>query len=118
MKFVIVAIAIALAGSAIHPFGPVKTANAPMDGPPMDAESAAIIARACANCHTERVTWPWYGYVAPVSWLLEKDVSEARSHMNTMTMRQNNWTLGTNCVSYCRVVTTHHTIGDMAVLPS
>jgi hypothetical protein len=82
MKFVIVAIAIALAGSAIHPFGPVKTANAPMDGPPMDAESAAIIARACANCHTERVTWPWYGYVAPVSWLLEKDVSEARSHMN------------------------------------
>jgi hypothetical protein len=82
MKFVILAMTIALAGSAIHPFGPVKKANAPMDGPPMDSQSAAIISRVCANCHSERVAWPWYGYVAPVSWLLENDVSEARSHIN------------------------------------
>jgi hemerythrin-like domain-containing protein len=34
-----------------------------------------------------------------------------------MTMRQNNWTLGTYCESYCRVVTTHHTIEDQSMLP-
>lgn len=45
------------------------------------------------------------------------DVGAARSHINTMTMRQNNWTLGTYCESYCRLVTTHHTIEDRAMFP-
>ncbi|MGI5122041.1 LLM class flavin-dependent oxidoreductase [Marinactinospora thermotolerans] len=45
------------------------------------------------------------------------DVGTARSHINTMTMRQNNWTLGTYCESYCRVVTTHHTIEDQSMFP-
>jgi hemerythrin-like domain-containing protein len=37
--------------------------------------------------------------------------------INTMTMRQNSWTLGTYCESYCRVVTTHHTIEDANMFP-
>ena len=45
------------------------------------------------------------------------DVGAARSHVNTMTLRQNNWTLGTYCESYCRVVTTHHTIEDRSLFP-
>ncbi|HWS31639.1 MAG TPA: LLM class flavin-dependent oxidoreductase [Actinoplanes sp.] len=45
------------------------------------------------------------------------DVGTARSHINTMTMRQNNWTLGTYCESYCRIVTTHHTLEDQALFP-
>ena len=45
------------------------------------------------------------------------DVGAARSHINTMTLRQNNWTLGTYCESYCRLVTTHHTIEDQAMFP-
>jgi alkanesulfonate monooxygenase SsuD/methylene tetrahydromethanopterin reductase-like flavin-dependent oxidoreductase (luciferase family) len=45
------------------------------------------------------------------------DAGTARSHINTMTMRQNKWTLGTYCESYCRVVTTHHTIEDQTMLP-
>lgn len=45
------------------------------------------------------------------------DAGTARSHINTMTMRQNNWTLGTFCESYCRVVTTHHTIEDQSMFP-
>lgn len=42
----------------------------------------------------------------------------ARSVINTMTMRQNKWTLGTYCESYCRVVATHHTIEDLQMLPA
>ena len=45
------------------------------------------------------------------------DVGQARSMINTMTMRQNSWTLGTYCESYCRVVTTHHTIEDVNMFP-
>ena len=45
------------------------------------------------------------------------DVGSARSDINTMTMRQNKWTLGTYCESYCRIVTTHHSLEDQALFP-
>jgi hemerythrin-like domain-containing protein len=38
--------------------------------------------------------------------------TEARSYLNTMTMRQNYWTLGAFCAAYCRVVSVHHAIED------
>ncbi len=44
-------------------------------------------------------------------------VGAARSVVNTMTMRQNNWTLGAYCESYCRIVTGHHTLEDRSVFP-
>jgi hypothetical protein len=44
-------------------------------------------------------------------------VGAARSHINTMTMRQNNWTLGTYCEAYCRLVTTHHSLEDASLFP-
>jgi iron-sulfur cluster repair protein YtfE (RIC family) len=45
------------------------------------------------------------------------DVGTARSHINQMTMRQNKWTVGTYCESYCRIVTLHHTLEDQALFP-
>ena len=45
------------------------------------------------------------------------DAGTARSHINEMTMRQNAWTLGAYCQSYCRVVTGHHSLEDQAMLP-
>src|SRR5712691_11083712 len=38
--------------------------------------------------------------------------AEARFYLNTMTMRQNYWTLGAFCAAYCRVVSVHHAIED------
>jgi hemerythrin-like domain-containing protein len=37
---------------------------------------------------------------------------DARSLINRMTMRQNYWTLGSFCASYCRVLTMHHSLED------
>jgi alkanesulfonate monooxygenase SsuD/methylene tetrahydromethanopterin reductase-like flavin-dependent oxidoreductase (luciferase family) len=45
------------------------------------------------------------------------DVGEARSFINTMAMRQNDWTLGAYCAQYCRIVTGHHTLEDRSVFP-
>ena len=45
------------------------------------------------------------------------DAAHARSVINEMTMRQNNWTLGAYCASYCRVLTQHHSLEDAAVFP-
>lgn len=38
--------------------------------------------------------------------------STARSLINEMSMRQNYWSLGAFCATYCRVLTMHHTIED------
>jgi hemerythrin-like domain-containing protein len=40
-----------------------------------------------------------------------------RSFINRMTIRQNHWTLGTFCETYCRVVTHHHVLEDRSVFP-
>ena len=45
------------------------------------------------------------------------DAGLARSLVNVMTMRQNGWTLGAYCASYCRILTTHHAIEDAAMFP-
>jgi hemerythrin-like domain-containing protein len=34
-----------------------------------------------------------------------------------MSMRQNNWTAGAYCASYCRLVTMHHTAEDIMLFP-
>jgi hypothetical protein len=47
-----------------------------------------------------------------------RDIGEVRSLISTMTMRQNSWTLGTYCETYCRIVTVHHTIEDQRMFPS
>jgi hypothetical protein len=44
-------------------------------------------------------------------------VSRAREAINDMTMRQNNWTLGAYCASYCAIVAGHHGLEDQAVFP-
>jgi hypothetical protein len=42
----------------------------------------ALAKRACFDCHSNETQWPWYASVAPVSWLLEYDVNEARKDLN------------------------------------
>jgi hypothetical protein len=47
----------------------------------------------------------------------QRHAAEARSVINDLVMRQNFWTLGSFCASYCRVLTTHHTIEDEHMFP-
>jgi hemerythrin-like domain-containing protein len=41
----------------------------------------------------------------------------ARSALNEMALRQNDWTLGAFCSRYCGVVTQHHGLEDEAIFP-
>jgi hypothetical protein len=47
---------------------------------PPDAD--AMLTRACRNCHSNDTKWPWYAYVAPVSWFVVGHVNQGREHMN------------------------------------
>ena len=37
---------------------------------------------ACGACHSNLTKWPWDGYVAPSSWLVQRDVDEGRGILN------------------------------------
>jgi hypothetical protein len=49
---------------------------------PVVPEVAAVLGRSCTDCHSNRTVWPWYSHVAPVSWLVARDVAEGRREMN------------------------------------
>jgi len=41
-----------------------------------------VMNRACLNCHSSRSRLPWYGKVAPISWMVARDVERARKAVN------------------------------------
>lgn len=45
-------------------------------------ETRALFFRACADCHSNETKWPWYSNVAPVSWLVARDVHGGRRHLD------------------------------------
>ncbi len=45
-------------------------------------EVATLARRACFDCHSNETRWPWYSNVAPMSWLVQRDVNEGRAHLN------------------------------------
>ncbi len=47
----------------------------------------------------------------------ESGAGDVRAYLNRMTIRQNQWTLGVYCMSYCRIVAGHHTLEDQSVFP-
>ena len=64
-------------------FIPVVRSNPPITGEIEAPEVVmTILHRACYDCHSNETVWPWYSYVAPVSWLVESDVKDGREHMN------------------------------------
>ena len=64
-------------------FIPVTRSN-PAATAPLDDSLAvtAVLKQSCYDCHSNETVWPWYAYVAPVSWLVTSDVNEARHHFN------------------------------------
>ncbi len=62
---------------------PVDRSNppvvSPVDAPP---EVETILRQACFDCHSNETRWPWYGYVAPLSWWMAHHIEEARGDLN------------------------------------
>ena len=44
-----------------------------------------LMSGACMDCHSNETRWPWYSNVAPVSWLVQKDVDDGRRELNLST---------------------------------
>lgn len=84
----LIVVGASLALARIHPFGDgglymATSAEAPiLNHSQVPAEVRAILVEKCADCHSNRPNVPVYGHFAPVSWLMERDIIEARKAMN------------------------------------
>jgi hypothetical protein len=43
---------------------------------------AGILLNSCYDCHSNRTRYPWYGNVAPFSWLMNRHIEEGKAHLN------------------------------------
>jgi len=51
--------------------------------PAWDSErTRELAARVCFDCHSNQTVWPWYAHIAPISWLVRRDVNEGRRALN------------------------------------
>ena len=65
------------------PFGHQHTNPPVVSEPNWDSPQTRELAqRACFDCHSNEVVWPWYSNIAPVSWLVQQDVDEGRRYLN------------------------------------
>jgi hypothetical protein len=70
-------------------FVPVDTRNPPVTHDiPSSPVVKAVLRRACYDCHSNETGWPWYGRVAPVSWVVARDVRKGRAELNFSTWNQ------------------------------
>jgi len=77
-----------LALARIHPFGDAglyatsDTGRVAIGETHMPQDVRAILTAKCADCHSDQTRAPFYGHFAPVSWLMERDIVQARKAMN------------------------------------
>jgi Haem-binding domain len=53
-----------------------------LEGAQIDSQVRELLERSCGDCHSEATRYPWYSYVAPVSWWIQRDVSQGRLHLD------------------------------------
>ena len=79
----LILLGILAAASVSSDFRPDVRADAELlAGAHVPGEVRAVIERACLDCHSEATRYPWYAYVAPVSWLINRDVKLGRERLN------------------------------------
>jgi hypothetical protein len=48
----------------------------------INPQVGAIFDRSCQDCHSDRTRLPWYGHVAPMSWILSRDIRKGRAKLD------------------------------------
>ena len=71
----------------VHPFGnprsePHNGLNALLQEANITADARKVLIAKCGDCHSNETRWPVYARVAPGSWLIERDIAQARAKMN------------------------------------
>ena len=83
LKYVAIGVAVLFLLIQLVPYGRDHD-NPPVTGEPdWDSPRTRELAQAaCFDCHSNETEWPWYSNVAPVSWLVYRDVVNGRNKLN------------------------------------
>lgn len=91
-KIIVGMVVLAMIGFVIIQFLPVgnfRPTLAHPENPPVkmsitwdSAETERLVRTACYDCHSNETVYPWYARIAPVSWLVFRDVNQGRASMN------------------------------------
>jgi hypothetical protein len=83
-RMVLIVVGVIVLGFIAIQLIPVPRTNPPVVSEPTwdSPQTRALAQRACFDCHSNETVWPWYSYVAPMSWLVAGDVYEGRQHLN------------------------------------
>jgi hypothetical protein len=74
-------------GFIVIQFVSINRTNPPVEGDfRAPAEVLSVLRRACYDCHSNETVWPWYSRIAPVSWVIARDVREGRAALNFSTL--------------------------------
>lgn len=89
-RILLIALAVAAAVLLLLQLVPVERDNPPVEETvAAPAEVMTVLRRSCFDCHSHETRWPWYSYVAPVSFLVADDVHHGREHLNFSTWNRN-----------------------------
>ncbi len=83
-----IALLASFALARVHPFGDAglyelsSTSLTSPTAPQIPSNVRAILIEKCADCHSNQPRAPFYGHLAPASWLMERDIVQARKAMN------------------------------------
>jgi hypothetical protein len=80
LRYVLIGLAIVFVGIQ---FVPVERTNPPVTGV-VDAPEDVLttLQRSCWDCHSNETEWPWYAFVAPVSFRVSQHVWTGREQVN------------------------------------
>ena len=73
---VILALLVAAASALTWSPAPQKDDVPILTSAQIDPGLLATLKRSCGDCHSDHTRSPWYSYVAPVSFLIRRDVHE------------------------------------------
>ena len=64
------------------PYG--RASNPPVISEPKwdSPRTRELAKRACFDCHSNETNWPWWMKLAPMSWVMERDVEVGRAVLN------------------------------------
>jgi hypothetical protein len=62
---------------------PAQVVNPPSkEDLPAPPEVEQTLRRSCYDCHSNQTHWPWYSRIAPLSWIVARDVNAGRRQLN------------------------------------
>jgi len=42
----------------------------------------AVLKTSCYDCHSNKTHYPWYSYIQPVRWILDRHINEGKENLN------------------------------------